>query len=34
LGQVPQEQLGEPLPGTAPPLGNNIPSGIEGAPPG
>lgn len=45
LGQVPQEQLGEPLPGTAPPPGTNIPSGLgeylpgpdsaptEGAPP-
>lgn len=28
LGQVPQEQLGEPLPGTAPPPGTNIPSGL------
>jgi hypothetical protein len=41
LGQVPQEQLGEPLPGTAPPPGTNIPPGLEqylpgpeGAPPG
>ena len=29
LGQVPQEQLGEPLPGTAPPPGTNIPSGLD-----
>lgn len=29
LGQVPQEQLGEPLPGTAPPPGTNIPPGLE-----
>nr|WP_077742053.1 CDP-alcohol phosphatidyltransferase family protein [Mycolicibacterium boenickei] len=28
LGQVPKEQLGEPLPGTAPPPGANIPSGL------
>jgi hypothetical protein len=28
LGQTPQEQLGEPLPGTAPPLGTNIPPGL------
>jgi hypothetical protein len=28
LGQVPQEQLGEPLPGTAPPPGTNVPSGL------
>jgi hypothetical protein len=28
LGQVPQQQLGEPLPGTAPPPGTNIPSGL------
>jgi hypothetical protein len=28
LGQVPQEQLGEPLPGTAPPPGTNIPPGL------
>ncbi|WP_231965623.1 hypothetical protein [Mycobacterium sp. E802] len=28
LGQVPKEQLGEPLPGTAPPPGTNIPSGL------
>jgi hypothetical protein len=28
LGQVPQDQLGEPLPGTAPPPGTNIPSGL------
>ena len=41
LGQAPQEQLGEPLPGTAPPPGTNIPPGLgeplptpEGAPPG
>ena len=34
LGQVPQEQLGEPLPGTAPPPGTNLPPGVEGAPPG
>ena len=42
LGQVPQEQLGEPLPGTALPPGTNIPPGLgqylpgpaEGAPPG
>ena len=46
LGQVPQEQLGEPLPGTAPPPGTNIPPGLgqylpgpegalaQGAPPG
>ncbi len=39
LGQVPQEQLGEPLPGTAPLPGTNIPPGLgqylpgpEGAP--
>ncbi|WP_369974086.1 hypothetical protein [Mycobacterium sp. 3519A] len=29
LGQVPQEQLGEPLPGTAPPPGTNIPPGLD-----
>jgi hypothetical protein len=29
LGQAPQEQLGEPLPGTAPPPGTNIPPGLE-----
>jgi hypothetical protein len=29
LGQMPKEQLGEPLPGTAPPPGTNIPSGLE-----
>lgn len=28
LGQMPQEQLGEPLPGTAPPPGTNIPVGL------
>jgi hypothetical protein len=28
VGQMPQEQLGEPLPGTAPPPGTNIPSGL------
>ena len=28
LGQVPQEQLGEALPGTAPPPGTNIPPGL------
>jgi hypothetical protein len=28
LGQAPQEQLGEPLPGTAPPPGTNIPPGL------
>ncbi|MEV0674563.1 hypothetical protein [Mycobacterium sp. NPDC050441] len=28
LGQVPKEQLGEPLPGTAPPLGTNVPQGL------
>lgn len=28
LGQTPQEQLGEPLPGTAPPPGTNIPQGL------
>jgi hypothetical protein len=28
LGQTPQEQLGEPLPGTAPPPGTNIPPGL------
>lgn len=28
LGQMPQEQLGEPLPGTAPPPGANIPVGL------
>jgi hypothetical protein len=27
LGQVPQEQLGQPLPGTAPPPGTNLPPG-------
>ncbi len=36
LGQVPQEQLGAPLPGTAAPPGTNIPPGLtppEPAPP-
>lgn len=43
LGQMPQEQLGEALPGTAPPPGTNLPPGLvqflpdpaapEGAPP-
>jgi len=28
LGQTPQEKLGEPLPGTAPPPGTNIPPGL------
>lgn len=28
LGQLPQEQLGQPLPGTAPPPGTNIPPGL------
>lgn len=28
LGQTPQEQLGEPLPGTAPPPGTNVPPGL------
>lgn len=28
LGQMPQEQLGEPLPGTAPPPGTNVPAGL------
>jgi hypothetical protein len=28
LGQMPQQQLGEPLPGTAPPPGTNIPPGL------
>lgn len=28
LNQVPQEQLGQPLPGTAPPPGTNIPPGL------
>lgn len=28
LGRVPQQQLGEPLPGTAPPPGTNIPPGL------
>jgi hypothetical protein len=40
LGQMPQEQLGEALPGTAPPPGTNIPPGLvqfqpdPAAPPG
>ena len=29
LGQMPQEQLGEPLPGTAPPPGARIPQGLD-----
>ncbi|WP_082931694.1 hypothetical protein [Mycolicibacterium setense] len=28
LGQLPKEQLGQPLPGTAPPPGTNIPQGL------
>src|SRR6185436_20289414 len=28
LGQMPKEQLGEALPGTAPPPGTNIPPGL------
>ena len=28
LGQMPKEQLGEPLPGTAPPPGTNVPPGL------
>ena len=28
LGQLPQEQLGQPLPGTAPPPGTNVPPGL------
>ncbi len=28
LGQMPQQQLGEPLPGTAPPPGTNVPPGL------
>jgi hypothetical protein len=28
LGQMPQEQLGDPLPGTAPPPGTNVPPGL------
>lgn len=28
LGQLPKEQLGEPLPGTAPPPGTSIPQGL------
>lgn len=42
LGQMPQDQLGQPLPGTAPPPGTNVPPGLaqfippppEPAPPG
>jgi len=33
LGQIPQDQLGEPLPGTAPAPGINIPPGLGQAPP-
>ncbi|MFN3001855.1 hypothetical protein [Mycolicibacterium wolinskyi] len=38
LGQLPKEQLGQPLPGTAPPPGTNVPPGLvqylpEPAPP-
>jgi hypothetical protein len=29
LGQMPKEQLSEPLPGTAPPPGTNIPQGLD-----
>ena len=29
LGRMPGDQLGQPLPGTAPPPGTNIPAGIE-----
>ncbi|GAA2411061.1 hypothetical protein [Mycolicibacterium llatzerense] len=29
LGQMPQQQLAEPLPGTAPPPGTNIPPGLS-----
>jgi hypothetical protein len=29
LGQMPQEQLGEPLPGTAPPPGTAVSPGLE-----
>ena len=29
LGQMPQEQLGEPMPGTAPPPGARIPQGLD-----
>ncbi|GAC1636700.1 MAG: hypothetical protein NVS4B6_05350 [Mycobacterium sp.] len=29
LGQMPQEQLGEPMPGTAPPPGTRIPPGLD-----
>jgi hypothetical protein len=29
LGQMPQEQLGEPLPGTAPPPGTRVPQGLD-----
>ena len=28
LGRMPREQLSEPLPGTAPPPGTNIPAGL------
>jgi hypothetical protein len=28
IGQMPQDQLGQPLPGTAPPPGTNIPQGL------
>jgi hypothetical protein len=28
LGQMPKEQLGQPLPGTAPPPGTNVPPGL------
>ena len=28
LGQLPKEQLGQPLPGTAPPPGTNVPPGL------
>jgi len=34
LGQAPQEQLGQPLPGTAPPPGTNIPPGLVQFQPG
>jgi hypothetical protein len=34
LGQAPQEQLGQPLPGTAPPPGTNIPPGLVQCQPG
>ncbi len=29
LGRMPGDQLGQPLPGTAPPPGSNIPAGLE-----